>query len=119
MIAHISQITGVSGYIGFKTLVLALEHGFKVRAVIRKAEQAKKLESHGRVAPHAKNLQWVIIPDLSKTDSFDPYLKDGVTGILHVASPLANEVNLCHAPIKHTLTCSRPMITTAISSHLP
>jgi uncharacterized protein YbjT (DUF2867 family) len=99
-ITHISQITGVSGYIGFKTLVLALERGFKVRAVIREAEQAKKLESHGRVAPHAKNLQWVLIPDLSKTDSFDPHLKGGVTGILHIASPLANEVNSSSTPSK-------------------
>ena|ERR1700753_2721329 len=98
MIAHISQITGVSGYIGFKTLVLALERGFKVRAVIRKAGQGKKLESHGRVAPHARNVQWVLIPDLSKTDSFDPHLEGGVTGIIHVASPLANEVGFCHAP---------------------
>ncbi len=97
-IAHTSQITGVSGYIGFKTLVLALEGGFKVRAIIRKSEQAKKLESHGRVAPHTKNLQWVIIPDLSKADSFDPHLKGGVTGILHVASPSPKKVKLCHLP---------------------
>jgi len=86
-------ITGVSGYIGFKTLVLALESGFRVRAVIRKAEQSKNLESHGRIAPHTKNLQWVLIPNLSKTDSFDPHLKGGVTGIIHVASPLANETD--------------------------
>jgi uncharacterized protein YbjT (DUF2867 family) len=97
-IAHIYEITGVSGYIGFKTLVLALEGGSKVRAVIRKAEQAKKLEACGRVAPHTRNLQWVLIPDLSETDCFDPHLKDGVTGIIHVASPLAKEVNLCLSP---------------------
>lgn len=120
----ISQITGVSGYIGFKTLVLALEGGFKVRAVIRKAEQAKKLESHGRVAPHTKNLQWVLIPDLSKTDSFDPHLKGGVTGILHVASPLADEVNLCHPPhqtqanLPQTDDYDRDIISPAIKTTL-
>jgi hypothetical protein len=65
-ITHIFQIADVSGYIGFKTLVLALESRFKLRAFIRKAEQAKKLESHGRVAPDAKNLQRVLILDLSK-----------------------------------------------------
>ena len=86
-----SQITGVSGYIGLKALILALEAGFQVRAVIRKAEQATKLQSHARVAPHINSLQWVNIPDLSETHSFDPYL-DGVTGILHIASSLANEV---------------------------
>ncbi|KAE9372728.1 putative 3-beta hydroxysteroid dehydrogenase/isomerase [Stipitochalara longipes BDJ] len=85
-------ITGVSGYIGFKTLILALEAGFKVRAVIRKSEQAKKLESHKRVAPFINNLQFCIIPDLSDTESFDPHLQ-GVTGLLHLASPLANETD--------------------------
>jgi nucleoside-diphosphate-sugar epimerase len=93
MHSHISQITGVSGYIGFKTLVLALEGGFKVRAVIRKVEQAKKLEAHSRVAPYSKSLQWVHIPDLSETDSFAPHLEGGVTGIIHIASPLAIEVS--------------------------
>lgn len=92
MTGDLILITGVSGYIGFKTLILALEAGYQVRAVIRKAEQAKKLESHARVAPHNSNLEWVIIPDLSDTTSFNPHL-GGVTGILHVASPLANETD--------------------------
>lgn len=124
MIAHISQITGVSGYIGFKTLILALECGFKVRAVIRKAEQAKKLESHGRVAPHTENLQWVLIPDLSKTDSFDPHLNGGVTGIIHIASPLAIKVNLCHPPrqtqanLPQTDDYDRDIISPAIKTTL-
>lgn len=109
MAGDLILITGVSGYIGFKTLILALEAGFQVRAVIRKAEQAKKLESHGRVAPHTKNLQWVLIPDLSKPDAFDAHLKGGVTGILHVASPLANETDdydrdIISPAIKTTLT---------------
>jgi hypothetical protein len=120
-IAHISQITGVSGYIGFKTLILALEGGFVVRAVIRKVEQAKKIESHSRVSPYVKNLQWVLIPDLSKTAVFDSHLKGGVTGILHVASPLAIEVKLfIILPINnHTLICPRQMIMNEISSHPP
>jgi hypothetical protein len=85
-------------------LILALEGGFKVRAVIRKAEQAKKLESHSRVAPHVNNLQWIIIPDISETYSYDPHLQGGVTGIIHLASPLANEVSgFSHIYIKHTL----------------
>ncbi|RDW57379.1 hypothetical protein BP5796_12829 [Coleophoma crateriformis] len=93
MTGDLILITGVSGYIGFKTLIFALEGGFKVRAVIRKAEQAKRLESHGRVAPHARNLQWIVIPDLSQPDCFDTHLKGGVTGVLHVASPLAIETD--------------------------
>ncbi|MCJ1421403.1 hypothetical protein MMC32_007766 [Xylographa parallela] len=90
MAGDLILITGVSGYIGFKTLILALEAGFPVRAVIRKAEQATKLQSHARVAPHMDNLQWVVIHNLSDTHSFDPHLA-GVTGILHIASPPAIE----------------------------
>jgi nucleoside-diphosphate-sugar epimerase len=60
----------------------------------------KKLESHVRVKPHTRNLQWVLIPDLSNTDSFDPYLEGGVTGIIHIASPNAIEVNICHRPYR-------------------
>jgi uncharacterized protein YbjT (DUF2867 family) len=105
-IADPFKITGVSGYIGFKTLILALEAGFQVRAVIRKAEQAKKLESHIRVAPHAAQLQWSIIPDLSDTNSFDSHLK-GVVGILHLASPLANEVRFSHPP--HGIRVNPPL----------
>ena len=29
------QITGITGYIGFQTLVLALERGYAVRGVVR------------------------------------------------------------------------------------
>lgn len=108
MAGDLILITGVSGYIGFKTLILALETGFQVRAVIRKTEQATKLQSHARVASHINSLQWVNIPDLSETHSFDPYL-DGVTGILHIASSLANETDdydrdIINPAVKSTLS---------------
>ena len=111
-IAHTPQITGVSGYIGFKTLILALEAGFNVRAVIRKPEQAEKLSSHKRVAPFAQNLEFCIIPDLSVTEAFDAHLQ-GVTGLLHIASPLAIPVIVPHPSHLTKLTFLRPIITTA------
>ena len=46
------------------------------------------------------NLQWVVIPDLSDTHSFDPHLA-GVTGILHIASPPAIEVLPISVPDRH------------------
>ena len=113
-ITYLPQITGVSGYIGFKTLILALEAGFKVRAVIRKPEQAEKLGSHKRVAPFAQNLQFCIIPDLSDTESFDPHLQ-GVTGLLHLASPLAIEVLVPIQLTRPELTCLRRITPSAIS----
>jgi uncharacterized protein YbjT (DUF2867 family) len=86
-----SQITGVSGFIGFKTLIFVLEAGYYVRAVVRKASQIPKLQNHARIQPHSKNIEFVVIPDLAQTEAFDPVL-EGVTRILHLASPLAIEV---------------------------
>ncbi|KAK4929018.1 hypothetical protein LTR49_004215 [Elasticomyces elasticus] len=100
MAGDLILITGVSGYVGFKTLILALEAGFTVRAVIRKAEQASKLQAYARVAPHMDNLQWVVIADLSDTHSFIPHLVD-VTGILHIASPVAIEVLFIPEPDRY------------------
>ena len=79
---------------------MALEAGFQVRAVIRKTEQAAKLQSHARVAPYAASVQWATIPDLTDAGSLDSNLT-GVTGILHLASPLAIE-----ASISHPVTCT-------------
>lgn len=86
-----AQITGVSGFIGFKTLILALQAGFRVRAVIRRAEQAKKLQLHAKIAPFIANIDWCIIPDLTDGNLLTSNLT-GITGILHLASPLAIEV---------------------------
>jgi hypothetical protein len=85
------QITGVSGFIGFKTLILALEAGYFGRAVVRKASQIPKLSNHARVKLYSKNVEFVVITDLSQTGAFDSVL-EGVGGILHLSSPLAIEV---------------------------
>ena len=87
------KITGVTGYIGFKTLILALDAGFRVRAVLRRAEQALKLQSHPKIVPHTRNLEWSVVPDLTDSGHLISKLT-GVTGILHLASPLAIEVHL-------------------------
>lgn len=69
----------------------ALRNGYNVRAVIRKAEQAEKLKSHSKIAPYLENLEFVVVPDLTKEGAFDDVLSD-VVAILHIASPLAVEV---------------------------
>jgi nucleoside-diphosphate-sugar epimerase len=73
-------------------MILALEAGYRVRAVIRKAEQASKLIAHPRVQAHTTRLEFVTVPDLSISAAFDPFLI-GVSGILHLASPLAIQVS--------------------------
>lgn len=86
----IPQITGVSGYIGFKTLRMALQQNYKVRAIVRKHEQAAALKSHSRIAELLDDLEFMVVPDMARAGAFDSVL-DGVS-VLHLASPLAKEV---------------------------
>lgn len=81
----------MTGYIGFQTLVLALEAGYRLRAVVRKSEQIDKLRAHVQIQPFDKNLEFVVIPHLGEKGAFDQVL-GGVIGIIHLASPLAIEV---------------------------
>ncbi|KAF1811540.1 putative 3-beta hydroxysteroid dehydrogenase/isomerase [Eremomyces bilateralis CBS 781.70] len=84
---EIVLITGATGFIGFKTLLLALEAGHTVRAVIRKPEQAQKLKTHVKIVPHTDRLEFAVVPDLTKDGALDHVLVD-VMAILHIASPL-------------------------------
>ncbi|KAL7948587.1 hypothetical protein V8C42DRAFT_363077 [Trichoderma barbatum] len=86
-------ITGVTGFIGFKTLLVALERGYSVRAVVRNEENILQLvgkssliyESHMR-----KYLKFLIVPDFLVGDHWS-WALDGITSIIHLASPLAHE----------------------------
>lgn len=86
-----SQITGVSGFIGFSVLAEALRRGHNVRAVIRKAEQADKIKSTESVKPYVTQLEFAVIPDLLVPGAFDNSLQ-GVTEVIHCASPLPSSV---------------------------
>ncbi|KAL2068184.1 hypothetical protein VTL71DRAFT_16282 [Oculimacula yallundae] len=85
-------ITGASGYIGFQTLVFALEAGYIVRASVRKSTQISKLSTHQRVRPYNDQLTFVVIPDLTDVEVLVQNLK-GVDAMIHLASPLAVETN--------------------------
>jgi hypothetical protein len=82
-------------------MLLALQAGHTIRAVIRKPEQAPKLRLHAKIAPYAGRLEFVVIPDMTKEGCFDGSLTN-ITSILHLASPLANEVNI--SPLEQFMT---------------
>lgn len=82
--------TGASGHLGHRTVVLALEAGYEVRAAVRsqaKAETIVSAPSIKALAPGSK-LDFIIVPDIVADGAYDGAVKD-VTAILHVASPLA------------------------------
>ncbi|KAI8941571.1 hypothetical protein NX059_002786 [Plenodomus lindquistii] len=83
-------ITGVSGHVGFRVLVEALNQGYRVRAVVRKAEQEEKIRNAASIKPFAKDLEFTVVQDLLKEGAFDNEL-DRVSGVIHVASPLGFE----------------------------
>ncbi|UKZ61318.1 uncharacterized protein TrAtP1_002584 [Trichoderma atroviride] len=85
-------ITGVTGYIGFKVLRIALAQGYRVRGVVRKEEQISKIKSHPLMDGLIGGVEFVVIPDMGKAGAFDPVL-DGISAIIHVASPLAEETD--------------------------
>lgn len=64
-----------------------------MRAVVHQADQSTKLQTHALIVPYVDLIQWAVIPDLTDIKSFDAHLTD-ITSILHLASPLAIEVNL-------------------------
>ncbi|OBT94537.1 hypothetical protein VE01_07271 [Pseudogymnoascus verrucosus] len=91
MAGDLIVITGVSGYIGFKTMYMALAQGYQVRAIVRREEQIEKLKNHPKVT-NAENLSFVVVPDLVAKDAFAGVF-DGAKAIVHLASPLAKETD--------------------------
>lgn len=90
------QLTGVSGYIGFKTLKIALERGHRVRGVVRSGSSASDIEAKSDLIANAKSsgqLEWAIVPDFQADGAISEILT-GITAIVHLASPLAIEVSL-------------------------
>ncbi|ROV94603.1 hypothetical protein VPNG_09204 [Cytospora leucostoma] len=87
-------ITGATGLIGFRILLLALETGHNVRYTARSEEKARVVTSNPAVQKLAPGdrLSSVIIPDLTVDGAFDSALQ-GVTQIIHVGSPVPDPAN--------------------------
>jgi hypothetical protein len=87
-----SQITGVSGFIGFATLSRLLSSNYHARAVVRSPTQIPKIRaalrrSLGSDNQVAGNVEFVIVEDLKEDGAFDGVL-EGVQYVAHVASPM-------------------------------
>ncbi|KAH9211368.1 hypothetical protein DL95DRAFT_511208 [Leptodontidium sp. 2 PMI_412] len=92
MSENLLVITGVSGHVGFNTLALALARNYRVRAIVRRAEQGEHIKRTQSVKPFVSNLEIIVVPDLLKPGAFDGVL-DGASGVLHIASPLVVETD--------------------------
>lgn len=86
----------MTGYIGFKTLLVALESGHRVRAVVRNDHSIAELQTKSPLVAHCHGhgqIDFVVIPDFLDRGMWTKALGD-ITAIIHLASPLAKEVQL-------------------------
>jgi nucleoside-diphosphate-sugar epimerase len=82
-------VTGGTGHIGFKTIVSALNAGYRVRAAVRseaKGSQILEAASIKALSP-GSNLTFVVVPDLTIEGAYDEAVK-GAKFIIHQASPI-------------------------------
>ena len=85
-------ITGATGFIGFKVLLLALKEGYTIRATVRNDAQPAKLisqlEANG-LSSLQDRLSFFTVSDVLADDAYDQAVQ-GVTYVIHLASPLPN-----------------------------
>ena len=75
--------------VGFRTLVLLVQAGYKVRVAVRNQEGFDRILALKPLAPYASQVESIIVPDITVTGAYDEAVK-GVKYILHVASPLSS-----------------------------
>ncbi|KAL9094832.1 MAG: hypothetical protein Q9165_002781 [Trypethelium subeluteriae] len=115
MAGDLVLLTGATGHLGFRTLVLLLEAGYHVRAVLRDPSKAAKILAAPSLRRFANNnnhptnpaLTFVTIPDLTVPGAYDAAVRS-VTHIIHVASPLP--AGQAVAPADYAATYIQPAV---------
>jgi len=79
-------ITGATGFIGAQITAFALRAGYKVKLSVRREAQIDSLKR--AFSESADRVEFVVVPDITKTGAFDTALQ-GAEHVIHVASPLA------------------------------
>ena len=129
-------ITGATGFIGFRTLIEALKEGYHVRAATRDESGIQKIKAARSTQPYLSQLEFVIVPDISKEDAYYEAVKD-VDYVIHLASPttkvkitepeesydeiliqpaVQGTINMIKAASNHSPTTKRIVITASIVS---
>ncbi|KAG0651165.1 Cercosporin toxin biosynthesis cluster 6 [Hyphodiscus hymeniophilus] len=92
MSAKLVLVTGATGHLGFRVLVEALEAGYRVKAPVRRAEQIPAIKAAPSVQKYLNELEFVVVPDIVASGAYNTALQ-GVTYVIHVASPLAQQTD--------------------------
>ncbi|KAK0705718.1 hypothetical protein B0H67DRAFT_650022 [Lasiosphaeris hirsuta] len=84
-------ITGATGHVGASTLLHLLHAGYHVRAAVRSEAKAAAVAARPQIrSMHpGSRLTFTIVPDITLPGAYDDAV-EGVTHIIHIASPLAS-----------------------------
>ncbi|KAF9735582.1 hypothetical protein PMIN06_000567 [Paraphaeosphaeria minitans] len=80
-------LTGATGHIGFRTLVVALRANYAVRVTIRRSDQEARIRSAPSIQPYLASLSFALVPDMAAPSAFSSAIK-GAAYVIHVASPI-------------------------------
>lgn len=88
-------LTGATGHVGFRVLVLALQAGYSVRAAVRNLAKSEAILASQPITAlnPGSHLSFVEIPDLAAEGAFDEVL-EGITFVVHVAAPITSTVGV-------------------------
>lgn len=135
-------LTGATGFVGFKTLTLALKAGYNVRIVVRSTSKGDKILKHPSIKalkPTSASLSYFVAPDITTPGAFDDAVK-GATYVIHCASPIPSFGEAAPTPelydkffvqtarrgtvgllesIRKAPTVKRVVITSSIAGNIP
>ncbi|PNP45440.1 hypothetical protein TGAMA5MH_02663 [Trichoderma gamsii] len=88
-------LTGATGHVGFRVLILALQAEYSVRAAVRSLTKSEAILASQPIKAlnPGPRLNFVEIPDLTAEGAFDEVL-EGVTFVVHVAAPITSTVGI-------------------------
>ena len=142
MASDLLVLTGATGFVGFKTLDVALKEGYNVRLVVRSASKGDKVltaPSIKKLEPSSAKLSYVVVPDMAAPGAFDDAVK-GATYVIHCASPIPSFGDEAPTPelydeyfvqtarkasigllesIRKTDTVKRVVFTSSIAANIP
>lgn len=88
--SNLVLITGATGHVGSRTLLHVLQAGYDVRVAVRSKSKAAFVLSRPQIQAlnPGRRLTFTVVPDITAPGAYDDAVIDGVTHIIHIASPL-------------------------------
>jgi nucleoside-diphosphate-sugar epimerase len=80
-------ITGATGHIGFRTLAVALQSGYRARVTSRSIASLEKLKQLPSTSPYTSEIEFFEVPDMLRPGAFDKAV-EGVDFVIHLAAPI-------------------------------